>query len=75
MRKFQQNVNRELRRATPDRLRYADDDDNGDNRVGDNTADEEEVEQGEEEKEALQPDGFRCVFKVVMAFDVDHVHD
>ena len=44
MRKFQQNVNRELRRATPDRLRYADDDDNGDNRVGDNTADEEEVE-------------------------------
>ena len=45
MRKFQQNVNRELRRATPDRLRYADDDDNGDNRVGDNTVDEEEVEE------------------------------
>ena len=41
MRKFQQNVNRELRRATPDRLRYADDDYTGDNRVGDSTADEE----------------------------------
>ena len=45
MRKFQQNVNRELRRATPDRLRYADDDYTGDNRVGDSTADEEEEEE------------------------------
>ena len=44
MRKFQQNVNRELRRATPDRLRYADDDDNGDDRVGNKTVDEEEEE-------------------------------
>ena len=44
MRKFQQNVNRELRRATPDRLRQADDDDNGENRVVDNTADDEEEE-------------------------------
>ena len=45
MRKFQQNVNRELRRATPDRLRQADDDDNGDDRVGDNTVDDDDEEE------------------------------
>ena len=51
MRKFQQNVNRELRRATPDRLRQADDDDNGDGRVdfSDYSVDEEEEELEEEE--------------------------